>query len=96
MRAIFADTSYWIALTNVQDDAHEKAKTLTLSLQPRLFLTSEPVLTEYLNYFAAWGPGFRRRASVSVQEILASQTVKVALHTTEIFMAGLDLYRAAG
>jgi len=44
MRAVFADTFYWIALTNVQDLAHEKAKALTLSLRPRIVFTIEEVL----------------------------------------------------
>jgi hypothetical protein len=33
---------------------------------PRLILTTEEVLTEYLNYFAAWGPDFRRTATTNI------------------------------
>ena len=63
----FADTFYWIALTNLQDLAHEKAKSLTLSAAPGTLCTTEEVLTEYLNYFAAWGSNFRRKVSRNVQ-----------------------------
>lgn len=31
MTAVFADTSYWIALTNVQDADHEKAEAFSAS-----------------------------------------------------------------
>jgi uncharacterized protein len=56
MNAVFADTFYWIALTNVQDLAHEKAKVFTRSTNPSKICTTEEVLIEYLNYFAGWGP----------------------------------------
>ena len=55
MNAVFADTFYWIALTNLQDRGHDKAKAFTLSATPGALCTTEEVLTEYLNYFAAWG-----------------------------------------
>lgn len=58
MNAVFADTFYWIALTNLQDIAHEKAKSFALSAAPGALCTTEEVLTEYLNYFAAWGSNF--------------------------------------
>jgi uncharacterized protein len=46
MMAVFADTFYWIALTNVRDLAHERAKALTLSLRPRILFTTQEVLIE--------------------------------------------------
>jgi hypothetical protein len=72
MTGIFADTFYWVAFTNIQDLAHEKAKAFTLASTPRLIVVTEEVLTEYLNYFAAWGPRFRGMAAASVQEMRAA------------------------
>jgi len=37
MNAVFADTFYWIAMTNLQDIAHEKAKSFALSAAPGAF-----------------------------------------------------------
>ena len=54
MNVVFADTFYWIAFTNVQDVAHERVKTFTRAGKPDLIVTTEEVLTEYLNYFAGW------------------------------------------
>ena len=53
MNAIFPDTFYWIAVTSPQDLAHEKAKGFASSTAPGAICTTEEVLTEYLNYFAA-------------------------------------------
>jgi uncharacterized protein len=68
MRSVFADTFCWIVLTNVEDLAHEKAKALMLPLHPRSIITTEEVLTEYLNYFGGWGANFRRKALVNTQQ----------------------------
>jgi hypothetical protein len=47
MRAVFADTFYWIALTNTQDLAHERVRAFTLASPPRPILVTEEVLTEF-------------------------------------------------
>jgi predicted nucleic acid-binding protein len=94
MSAVFADTFYWIAFTNVQDLAHERAKTFTRSAKPDVICTTEEVLTEYLNYFAGWGHHFRHKATVNVGGILNSRTLRVVAQTPDSFRAGFDLYRA--
>jgi predicted nucleic acid-binding protein len=89
MSTVFADTFYWIALTNFQDLAHEKAKSLTLSARPGALCTTEEVLTEYLNYFSAWGPNFRRKTSINVQTMRETRTVQIVPQTPASFSAGL-------
>ena len=56
--------------------------------------TTEEVLTEYLNYFAAWGPRFREKVVLNVQSISESPTVEVVSQTPASFHSGLELYRA--
>jgi predicted nucleic acid-binding protein len=58
MNAVFADTAYWIALTNVQDEDHDKAKALSASLRQHSVITTETVLIEYLNYLPDGARGF--------------------------------------
>jgi predicted nucleic acid-binding protein len=94
MSAVFADTFYWIAFTNPQDAAHDKAKEFTLAAKPGAIYTTEEVLTEYLNYFAGWGSRFRHYAASNVQNMRESQTVRIVLQTTASFEAGFALYRA--
>ena len=94
MTAIFADTFYWVALTNVRDSAHEQAKKFSRSLSSASLVTTEPVLIEHLNYFAAWGQEFRLMASASANSMLSSSTVKVLPLTAGLFQAGVDLYAA--
>jgi predicted nucleic acid-binding protein len=56
--------------------------------------TTEEVLTEYLNYFAAWGPNFRRKASMNVQIMRETSTVQIVQQTPASFSAGFELYQA--
>ena len=48
----FADTFYWIALTNPKDDAHRQVMRFTAGLPPPSVVTSDEVLTELLAYCA--------------------------------------------
>jgi len=93
MNTVFADTFYWIAFTNAQDTAHEKAREFTLSTKPGAIYTTEEVLTEYLNYFAGWGSRFRRYAATSVRNMRENKTVRIIPQTAASFEAGFSLYR---
>jgi uncharacterized protein len=91
---VFADTFFRIALTNREDTSHEEAKVFITSARPGGILTTEQVLTEYLNYFSSWGPSYRHKISTNVEIMLGNPTTRVVLSTKEIFLAGLRLYRA--
>jgi predicted nucleic acid-binding protein len=94
MNVVFADTFFWIALTNVQDQAHERAKSFARSAPPSTILTTEEVLIEYLNYFAGWGVKLREKAALNVQSIVENPTVRVIPQTSGSFQTGFMLYRA--
>jgi predicted nucleic acid-binding protein len=92
MTEVFADTFYWVAFTNIRDTAHERAKAF-MRTAPRLILTTEEVLTEYLNYFAAWGPAFRHTAITNIHNMRASRSVRIIPQSMASFQAGLMLYQ---
>ena len=58
MREIFADTAYWIALTNRLDQYHTAALQASSSIGTARIVTTDAVLTEYLNALAARGDIF--------------------------------------
>jgi uncharacterized protein len=74
--------------------AHEQVKAFTRSAKPDVICTTEEVLTEYLNYFAAWGPHFRSKAALNIQDILDNRTVRIVAQTPDSFRAGFEPYRA--
>jgi len=94
MNPVFADTFYWVALTNLRDPAYEKAKAVLRPVRRGAILTTEEVLTEYLNYFAAWGPKLRAKAAMNAQTMRESETIQIESQTADSFATGLNLYRA--
>ena len=94
MKALFADTFYWIALADSNDSAHEQALTLTAERATAQIVTIDEVLTEYLSFFSTASEPFRRKAAASVEALLASPVVQVIPQSRESFRAGLQLYGA--
>ena len=93
MKAVFADTFYWIALTNPGDKHSQEALRFDDLLSGGNVYTTEEVLSEVLTFFAAdsW---LRMRAVETVREILADPAVHVIPQSHESFLSGFDLYAA--
>jgi predicted nucleic acid-binding protein len=94
MTPLFADAFYWIALADPNDSAHRLALTLSAERMNTPIVTTDEVLTEYLNFFSSSPEPFRRRAALGVERLLASSAVRVIPQSRESFRAGLKLYGA--
>jgi uncharacterized protein len=94
LRQVFADTAYWLALTNPFDQHHEKAVSAAASLQGKRIITSDTVLTEYLNALGDKGSAVRLAAIGSVESILHNPGVTVVAQTRKVFFKGFALYKA--
>ena len=92
MNPIFADAGYWIALFNPLDQLHDKAVAAAQATQERLIVTSQMVLTEFLNHYASFGEPFRQRAVQVVQSLQDDVGVEIVSQTAEQFEAALTLY----
>ena len=92
MNGVFADTGYWIALFNPRDQLHAKAVTASQVLQGRQIVTSQMVLTEFLNHYAALGQPFRQRAVQVVRSFQSNVDVEIVPQTDGQFAAALTLY----
>ncbi len=92
MKAVFADTFFWIAITDPRDSSQPAALQLMASVGDCLIVTTDEVLTELLAYFAKAKPGWRVEAGKAVREILADSWVRVIPQSRESFLAGLELY----
>ena len=88
MKAAFADTFYWIALTNPLDAAHSHAQTFRNDL-----VTTDEVLTEYLNYFSG-SAHLRHKASLIVEAAFQDPTIRLIPQSHDSFRVGFALYRA--
>ncbi len=96
MRQVFADTAYWLALANPFDQHHGKATRASASLEGKRIVTSDAVLTEYLNALADKGSTVRLAAVRSVESIQGNPGVTVIPQTRKLFLKGFALYKARG
>lgn len=91
---IFADTFYWIALANPADAAHHSALALDLPNPKANLVTTDEVLSEFLNYFA--DAGARKRGIVvgMFEAAMRHPGIEVLPQTRQTLMRGVDLYKA--
>src|SRR5260370_34728896 len=94
MRAIFADTGYWVAIIHPNDGLHNKAMTVSRQLGEISIVTSDMVLVEVLNMFSGRGVHLREAAGKAVEEITNDPTIEVVPQTRQLFREALSLYRA--
>lgn len=94
MTALFADTFYWVALTDLRDSSRGRAAAFARERADSLIISTDEVLAEYLTFFAAAPEQLRRKAVINVHGILEDPHVRVIPQSHESFLAGLDLYRA--
>lgn len=92
MKRIFVDTFFWIALASPRDEWHQQARTLYIALSDATLVTTDEVLTEFLNYFAESGDYLRQGTHQRVHSILQNGRIHVTPQTHESFLAGMTLY----
>jgi predicted nucleic acid-binding protein len=85
MTTLFADTFYWIALADTNDSAHRLALTLTTDRGTSQIVTTDEVLTEYLNFFSSGPEQFRRKAAHGVERLLRGAVVRVVPQSRDSF-----------
>ena len=94
MKLVFADTIYWVALINPNDQWHGPAVSAEALLHDVRLVTTDVILLEVLNFFAEHGEEARLRAVSATEEILTNPDTEVVRHTHESFLAGLAFYKA--
>ena len=93
MERLFADTGYWIALFNPRDELHQEAASASRNYRLSRIVTSEMVLTEFLNSFSDYGPRLRQAAGRAVESLREGSLVVVVPQTSQLFEKALQRYR---
>jgi predicted nucleic acid-binding protein len=90
--AVFADTFYWLAVARPRDPWHAAATRWARANASTRIVTSDEVLTEFLNALAGTGPVGRAYAAATVHDIRNDPQVMVLPQTRADFDAALALY----
>lgn len=94
MRRVFADAVYWVALAHRKDQWHAKAVQISQQLGAVALVTTDEVLTEFLNHFSAYGDQARLQTTHTVRGFLNDPGVIVVPQSRQTFLSGLTLYEA--
>ena len=92
MKSVFVDSSYFIAITNPRDGLYRAATDARNALGNIQLVTTDTVLTEFLNCFSAYGGNFRSKTVNSVHEIIKSSNIQIVTQSNALFLEGLKLY----
>ncbi|MBI2804743.1 MAG: type II toxin-antitoxin system VapC family toxin [Planctomycetes bacterium] len=90
MRAVFADTFYFLALLNNTDQGHQKAVDLTNRHVGRMTTTGW-VLTELADALA-WTQTGRNQFARTLEKLKADPNIQVIPCDDALFQDGVDLY----
>ncbi|MEX0718424.1 MAG: hypothetical protein WD066_17650 [Planctomycetaceae bacterium] len=91
MKPVFADTLYWIGVAIPTDQWHEPSTSAKNALGEVILVTTDEVLTEFLNSLSKT-PELRRIATRIVQGIMGNPNVKVVPQTRGGFLQALDRF----
>lgn len=94
MRSVFVDSSYWIARFNTNDQWAQTARLARSQLGGLRPVTTEEVLTEFLNDVSNAQPRVRAKAGQYVRNLFLDPDVDVIRQSHESFDDGLELYGA--
>jgi len=92
VKTVFADTCYWIAFLNEDDDLYEIAIRTTQTLFPIQIVTSEMILSELLNHVSKKGENFRKAAATFIRQLDEDENVVIIPQTSKLFLNAFELY----
>ncbi len=92
MKSVFADTLYWGAVVNPKDQYHSQAMAANKKLVTVRFVSTEEVLTEFLDSLADRGSHLRAVGSAAVRRMMGRKNALIVPQSHDSFLAGLSLY----
>ena len=94
MRRFFADTFYWVALSNRRDQWHARVQAFNRVLRTYHLYTTDEVIAEFLTFYSEGTPHTRRQAASFARTILADPHVTVIPQSHASFLDALAFYEA--
>ena len=94
MKEVFADTSYFVALFDPNDEWHSRAIEVEKQVSDYRVVTTEFVIVEILNYFSRSRPEIRVGIVDTVHRILDDAEIDTTKCSHDAVLSGLALYEA--
>ena len=94
MNKVFADTSYWVAISSIEDQWREAAFEASEKTEDAEIVTTEAILIEFLNYFSEYRADIKQKIALAVERILQNENILVLLNNHDDFLEALKLYKS--
>ena len=91
MTKVFADTFYWVALTNRDGHWHQRVTAFSTTLGSAQSFTTDEVFVELLAYFGTFGSPLRARATAVVVRTAHNRPRMVIVPQTRYLRFGTRL-----
>jgi uncharacterized protein len=92
IKAVFVDTAFWISLFDPTDQKHALAALKISELEKNLLITTDAVLTEFMNYFSKTSPFLRTKVTIFVKGIMLNEKIRVLHSSRAKFVQSIDFY----
>ena len=92
MNEVFADTGYWVAMVNPDDNWHRNAQSATQTLGNRKIITTEMVLVEFFAHMSDGGSESRALAVGALRDIKSNPNIEIVPQTHEQFEEAVKRY----
>lgn len=92
MREFFADTFFWTALADPQDQWHHRVRQFDMNLSGARIVTTDEVLAEFATHLGVRDYRLRTVAAQWVRAILDDPNIEVVAQSRDSFLAGLVLF----
>ena len=89
---VFVDTSYWVALFNLCDNARLEAQNLAIEYNDFVWITTDAVLFETLNWFSKADAALRVFVSESIEAIIANERIEIVTSGRNWLIATTEFY----
>ena len=92
MREVFADTGYWIAVIDPEDDLRGATMAALDALGVARVVTTTAVLTEVLSHFSDSVGSARAYVTAVLRRVYEGDAVAIVRDSDELYSAGLEMY----
>ena len=92
MSKVFADSDYWIALFQPNEQLHRRAAECSRRLQRKRVVTTEMVMAEVSNYYSNQGPQLREAVAKWAAGLPKNGKITVVPQSSEQFHRAVEFY----
>jgi uncharacterized protein len=92
MNVVFADTCFWIALVNPNDQYYAQAQQASLLYRQSKILTTESVIVEFFNFYSEYGKFIRQKTHEFYRQMLVLAQVEIIAQTSQRLEQAIDFH----